>query len=291
MPTKRRTAQTELGRELRDLREAAGLTAAEVAAEFGWAESTITRKETGSIRIKDADLERLLERYGVDQVQRTRLRELARVKSPSPTRRTDAHASGALPEVVEDYVQLEGEATHISIYAAIVVPGLLQTPEYANAIFKATPVPEADLIGPRMDVRMARQGALARHPAQLDVILDEAVLLRPVGGPEVMRAQALRLVEMSERRHITVRVLPMSVGAHPAVTGQFVLLGFADGARPPVVFADGLTGGVLRENTEVVQRYRACFDALSGLALSEQDSLTLVHDTAKRFRAQVEGEK
>jgi transcriptional regulator with XRE-family HTH domain len=285
MPVKRRAAQIELGRELRRLREAMGLTAADVAAELKWAESTITRKETGSIRIKDEDLDRLLERYGVDGSERTRLRELARVTVPTSRQPKDAHTSGALPHVVEDYVQLEAIATEISIYAAIVVPGLLQTPEYANAIIGNTPVPEEEFIAPRMDVRMARQGALARKPAKLDVILDEAVLLRPIGGPEVMRAQALRLIEMSERSNITVRVLPMAVGAHPALTGQFFVLQFGEGKRPPVVFSDGLTGGVLRDNTEAVERYRACFEALSELASSEADSLAFVQATAERFRA------
>jgi transcriptional regulator with XRE-family HTH domain len=283
MPAKRR-AQIELGRELRSLREAMGLTAAEVAGEFGWAESTVTRKETGSIRIKDADLDRLLERYGADDAERVRLRALAHATSAASAGPRDAHASGALPVVLEHYVELEEIATEISMYAAVVVPGLLQTAEYANAIIAATPVPEADLARPRMDVRMSRQGTLARTPPRkLDVILDEAVLLRPVGGAEVMRAQALRIIEMSERRYVAIRVLPLAIGAHPALTGQFVLLQFAEGTRPPVVFADGLTGGVLRENTEAVQRYRACFDALNELASSEDDSLALVHATAERF--------
>jgi transcriptional regulator with XRE-family HTH domain len=284
MPVKRR-AQIELGRELRRLREAIGLTAAGVAAEFGWAESTMTRKETGSIRIKEADLERLLERYGVDEAERIRLRDLARAPVPTPARQEDAHASGALPHVVEDLAELETMATAISIYAAILVPGLLQTPEYANAIFETNPVPEVEFIGPRMNVRMARQGALARKPPKLDVIIDEAVLLRPIGDPEVMRAQALRLIEMSERSNITLRVLLMRVGAHPGLAGQFEILEFGEGRRPPVVFSDGLTGGVLRDNTEAVQRYRACFDALSELASSAPDSLALVQATAERFRA------
>jgi transcriptional regulator with XRE-family HTH domain len=283
MPAKRRPVQTELGRGLRSLRKAAGLTAAEVAAEFGWAESTVTRKETGSIRIRDSDLDRLLERYGVDGAERLRLGELA--QAPTPTAPPNAHASGAVPHIVEDYIQLEAMATAISIFAAIVVPGLLQTPEYANAIFESSAELEEESIGPRMDVRMARQGTVARKLPKLDVILDEAVLLRPIGGPEIMRAQALRLIEMSERRNISIRVLPMAVGAHPALTGQFCLLQFGVGKRPPIVFCDGLTGGALRDNAEDVQRYRACFAALSELVSSEEDSLALIHATAERFRA------
>jgi transcriptional regulator with XRE-family HTH domain len=284
MPTRRRAAQIDLGQALRRLREAAGLTAAEVAVDLGWAESTVTRKETGSIRIKDSDLDRLLERYAVDGAERIRLSEMAHATSQVPTRAKDAHASGAVPRIVEDYIHLEATAAAIFIYAAIVVPGLLQTPEYANAIIGTTPVPEEEFIAPRMDVRMARQGALARRPPKLDVILDEAVLLRPIGGPEVMRAQTLRLIEMSERSHITLRVLPMAVGAHPALTGQFFILEFGAGKRP-IVFSDGLTGGVLRDNAEAVQRHRACFEALSELASSEEDSLAFVQATAERFRA------
>jgi transcriptional regulator with XRE-family HTH domain len=284
MPARRRAAPDDVGLELRRWREAAGLTAAEVAAALSWAESTLTRKETGSIRIKPAELDRLLDLYQIDESARVRMRDLVRVRSTA-TRRSSSRTGGALADVVERYVELEEIAAEISLYAAMVVPTLLQIPEYANAIIAATPVPEDDLIRPRMDFRMSRQGAaLVRvPPTALRVILDEAVLLRPIGGAQVMRAQALRLIEMSERSHISLRILPMAVGAHPGLTGQFSVLRFGDGARPAVVFCDGLTGGALSEQNDDVQRYRACFNALNELANNEDDSLALIHATADRF--------
>jgi hypothetical protein len=258
-----------------------------VAAQLGWAESTVTRKETGSIGVKVVDLDRLLDLYGVDPAERARLRDLARRGGRARTGPRGTRGARGLYDVYERYVELEETAIEISTYAAAVVPGLLQTPEYADAIFAATPMPEENLVRPRMAVRLERQvTALTRTPPpQLRVILDEAVLLRPVGGPEVMRSQALRLLEMFERSHISLRVMPIAVGAHPAVTGQFSILYFGERSQPTVVFCDGLTGGSLRDESDAVERYRACFNALDELACGEDESLALLKTTAERFRA------
>jgi transcriptional regulator with XRE-family HTH domain len=276
---------THLGGELRRRRQAAGLTAAQVADALGWAESTLTRKERGAIRVKEDELGRLLDHYGVDEPERAALRHLAQIESQSSTRPRDHRATGAVPAVFERFVELEELASEISIYAAMVVPGLLQTPEYADAIIAATPEPEDDLKRLRMDLRMSRQGALVRTPPpRLRVILDEAVLRRPIGGAEVMRAQMLRFIETNVRRNVSLRVLPLAVGAHPALTGPFTLLRFPGGSRPPAVFSDDLTGGVLRDDTNNVQRYQACFQALNKLTSSEEESLALFRDTADSFR-------
>ena len=105
------------------------------------------------------------------------------------------------------------------------------------------------------------------------MILDEAVLQRPIGGADVMRRQMIRLQEMNDRPETTIRILPFSVGAHPALTGQFAILFFPERSSiPPQVFCDGLTGGVLRGSSEDVERYKACFQALENLALGVKES-------------------
>jgi hypothetical protein len=271
-----------LGGELRSLREGTGRTALDVATELAWSESKLSRIETAVSGVSDPDLVRLLDLYRVSKADRSRLSELAlRVRRSG---KRAAH-SEALPDVLETFIGLEAEATAISTYGAIVVPGLLQTPEYAGALMQATPTPEDDLARERMTTRMARQAIFARQPApRLRVVIDEAVLLRPVGGPEIMRRQMLRLIEASELPIASIQVLPMAVGAHPALTGHFAILEFTNATIPTNVFCDGLTGGVLRNASDEVQRYQDCFEALTRLALSEEESTRMISEFASGQR-------
>jgi transcriptional regulator with XRE-family HTH domain len=267
-----------LGWELRSLREQTGHTVLQVATVLDWSESKLSRIETAVSRINDQDLSRLLDFYNVGEDDRSRLSGLAVQVRRSAKR---AIYSEAVPDVLGTFIGLEAEATEISTYGAIVVPGLLQTPEYAGAMMQATPTPEDDLARERLTARMGRQAVLARQPPpKLRVVIDEAVLLRPVGGREVMRRQMLRLIEASERPTTSIQVLPLAVGAHPAVTGQFAVLDFASETIPTHVFCDGLTGGVLRSATDDVQRYQDCFEALTRLALSEEESARMISEFA-----------
>ena len=118
---------------------------------------------------------------------------------------------------------------------------------------------------------MVRQAILVRQPPiQLTVVLDEAALRRPVGGVDIMRRQMIRLQELNDREEVDIRVLPLAVGAHPALTGPFAILDFpAEASLSPVVFCDGLTGGVLRSRPDEVAMYRICFSALGELAVDQ----------------------
>lgn len=276
--TARQPAPGTLGAEVRRLRERTGRKIREVADELGWSQSKLSRLETASSGVKDQDLVRLLGLYGVADDERTRIRSLAQEQR-------HRRSTSALPDAYETYVRLEETATAISIYGAIVVPGLLQTPEYAAAVFKATPTPEDHFIKERMTTRMVRQAVLGlQPPPRLQVVIDEAVLRRPIGGDDVMRRQMLRLRELSERPDMTIQILPFAVGAHPALTGQFAILDFASDG-PPHVFCDGLTGGVLRGKAEDVQRYRACFSKLTTLALNVEESVQMFAAIADGERA------
>jgi transcriptional regulator with XRE-family HTH domain len=263
-----------LGVELRTLRERTGRTVLDVAMQLHWSESKLSRIETAATGVNHFDLDRLLNVYGVAEPDRSRLGNLA-IQARRQNKRT-LHSDG-LPDVLEAYMVLEADAAAISVYGAIIIPSLLQTPEYAAAIIQATPVPEDDYTHERLSARMARQAVLARQPPpRLRVVIDEAVLRRPVGGSEVMRRQMLRLTEASERQTTAIQVLPIAVGAHPGVTGHFTLLEFGDQAIPTHVFCDGLTGGVLRNRTDDVQRYRECFEMLARMALDEAKSIDLI---------------
>lgn len=265
----------QLGAELRRLRERAQRTVADVAGQLGWSESKLSRIETAHIGIRKPDLERLLGVYDLDNPARARLLAVA-VRS---RQRAWWEAYGdALPDAYETLIDFEAEAGSIFTYESQVVPGLLQTSEYASAVTQAYVLDEpVDFVDQRVQVRMARQAVLTRDPApELWAILDEAVLRREIGGPDVLRRQALRLMEMSERPTITIQVLPFSVGAHPALNGSFILLEFPNGSEQPLAYSEGITGGVFRNKPEHVSRYRLIFEALRDLSLSPAESLDMI---------------
>ena len=278
----RSAAGRQLAIELRRLRDRAGRTVADVAATLGWSESKLSRMETAKTAISDEDLERLLGLYRVGTKDRPRMREIA-MRARVNSRRT--RFSEVLPDALETFISLEAEAVTISTYGAIVVPGLLQIPEYAGALAQAAL--ESDDAFEVLTARMARQAILARQDGvpQLNVIIDEAVLRRPVGGGQVFRRQLLRLIEADQRPTTTIRVLPFAVGAHAGMTGQFAILDFSSGTIPPHVFCDGLTGGVLRDSEDDVRRYRLCFEEISRLALSEHESAEMISAIAHGKRS------
>jgi transcriptional regulator with XRE-family HTH domain len=265
----------QLGVELRRLRDAAQRTVADVAAELGWSESKLSRIETASTGIRNPDLERLLDVYGVADKERTRLLALA----GQARQRAWWEAYGdVLPNAYETYIGFEAEASAIFTYEAQVVPGLLQTAEYASAVIQADAVTDdPDVVSQRVAVRKARQAVLTRDPSpKLWAILDEAVLRRPIGGPDVLRRQMLRLVEASGRPTVTIQVLPFLVGAHRGLAGSFVILEFAGKTDHPLVYSEGMTGGVFRSRLEEVTAYRTSFERLRVAALSPERSVEII---------------
>lgn len=265
---------------MRRLRERTRRTIHDVVGELGWSSSKLSRLETSLTGVKDEDLTRLLDLYGVAEDERSRIRALV----DGPVRRQLGGPPPAVPEVLHTYIHLEAMADEIAIYSAILLHGLLQTPEYAAAVIQATPTPEHDLVKERMTTRMGRQALLGLQTRpRLKVVIDEAVLHRPVGGTDAMRRQMLRLRELSERPDTTIQVLPYTVGAHPAVAGPFDILDFGE-RRPAQIFIDSLTGGLLSDKAEHVQRYRSCFAALLDLALSEEESV-------QKFAAIAQGDR
>jgi transcriptional regulator with XRE-family HTH domain len=272
------TLRRQLGAELRRLR--AGRTVADVAAELGWSESKLSRIETAHTGIRAKDLDRLLDAYHLAQDVRTRIRALA----GQARQRAWWEAYGdALPDAYQTYIGFEAEATSIFTYEAQIVPGLLQTAEYASAVIAADGVYEDDEVhGQRVAVRMARQAVLTRDPPpQLSIILDEAVLRRRVGGPDVMRRQLTRLVEANEQQATTVQVLPFLVGAHRAMAGSFIILEFAGGGDHPMVYADGMTGGVFRSRPEELRNYWMSFESLRVAALSPKKSVEFIKSVVR----------
>ncbi len=265
----------QLGAELRRIRERAQRSVADVARSVGWSESKLSRIETANSGMRKADLETLLDVYTIADSDRARITALF----GQAQQRAWWEAYGdALPDAYEALIGFEAEATAIFSYQAQLVPGLLQTAEYASAIMRSLVFSRPELIEERLAVRLARQAVLARDRApEFWAILDEAVLRRPVGGPDVMRRQLLRLVEASERPTIGIQVLPFAVGIHRGMEGSFVILEFDDKAGGgPLVYCEGMTGGVFRSKPAELRSYLMSFEALRAAALPPEESIDFI---------------
>jgi transcriptional regulator with XRE-family HTH domain len=264
-----------LALELLHRREAAGLTREEAARQLEWSTSTIFRIETGRSRPQPGNVRVLLELYGVSGPARDGLIRLSR----------EARQPGwwhsfrdVLPNPYEVYIGLEAGAASIRNFEPVVVPGLLQAEEYARQTFRNGPRElDRDEIERRVQVRMERQRVLTREDRpRLWAVLDEAVIRRAVGGPEVMREQLRHLIECTEQGKTTLQVVPFGAGAHAGTTGPFVILDFPEATDPDVVYVETLAGDLYLEERADVDRYTLAFDRLLAAALHPDDSVRLV---------------
>lgn len=273
-PTIRRR---RLGLELRRYREAAGVTIDYVAERLECSASKISRIETGHTGATPRDVRDMLELYGVRGDECDELIQISR----------DARLKGwwhPYSQVLTGaYVGLEAAAESIREYTQQVVPGLLQTEEYARAMIRAArPDISGDEVDRRVRVRMGRQSLLDEEdPVNLWVVLDEAVVSRPVGGDGVMRRQLEHLVEAAELPSVTLQVLPFDAGAHAGMDGTFAILNFPEPADADVVYAENATGGLFLEKTDELRKYRFIFDHIRAAALGPEESVSLVAKLAK----------
>ncbi|MFJ7294622.1 helix-turn-helix domain-containing protein [Streptomyces collinus] len=273
----------KLGAELRALRTSAGLTSGEAARLVGWHQSKVSRIETGTSGVKPADVRLLLDAYVVADSQLRELLMALAGSDDSGGRQNWWHAyRGVLPPTYWDFISLESQAGAMRTLETTVVPGLLQTPEYARAVTRAAVegLPE-DRLDTLVQVRLARQDVLrADPPLRLSAVLDEAVLRREVGGPGVMARQLERLVEAARLPQVRLQVLPFAAGAHIGVTGPFVIFSFSSTSDLDVVVLDHLTSSLYLERKEDLQAYTEAFNALQIHALSPEDSLDFIAGTA-----------
>lgn len=275
-PTVRRKRLTV---ELRRLREQAGLTCEDVGHRLECSGTRISRMETGRIGARPGDVRELLEIYGVTGAEAEFLVQLAR----DARRKGWWHAYGrVLPPWFEGYVGLESDAARLHDFQPSVVPGLLQTEDYARAVLRGAPQAGSSAdIDLQVALRMRRQAILGQpRPPQVQVILGEGVLRARVGGPAVMRAQLLRLADLAARPDLTVQVLPLHAAAHAQPVSPFTMLEFADPADPTVVYLEHLTGSLFLDDVAEVQRYRAVFDQLRAESLGPGPSADLIRRTA-----------
>jgi transcriptional regulator with XRE-family HTH domain len=265
-----------LASELRRLREAAGKSTGQAAEALDCSSSKISRIETGANGVRSVDLDILLNLYGLEgKAQREALKRL----SQESKERGWWHAyGGAIAPEYSDLLGLEWDAESIRTWQHAVVPGLLQTPDYVRALLRADPVAVSgseleELVG----IRMERQGLLGREKApRYSAVVWEPALRCAVGGSGVLGAQLDRLLEAAERPNVSLRVVPLSAGAHAGTGGAFTMFGFADSPHVGAVFLETLTSSHYVDREAELGRYTAVFDRLCSSALNPADSLELI---------------
>ncbi|HET9257489.1 MAG TPA: helix-turn-helix transcriptional regulator [Pseudonocardiaceae bacterium] len=279
----------QLGRYLRDLRNSSRLTVRVAAARLEWSEAKIWRIETGQTALRSLDVEAMCKIYGASPETTEGLMGLAKETKA----RGWWHSYGdVIPEYFDVYIGLEEAASQISWYESELVPGLLQTEDYARAVIEAhNPGLDNAQIEQRVRVRIARQALLTRvtSPPVLQLVLNEAILRRPIGNHDVMARQLERLAEAGRLPTASIRVIPFSAGLHCGVmSGPFEILRFplhsnGQTTEPPIVYVESLTGALYLDKHRELDRYNTTFTNIWETALDEQASQELITQVTREL--------
>ncbi|MCX4749681.1 helix-turn-helix domain-containing protein [Kitasatospora sp. NBC_01287] len=265
-----------LGSQLRRLREAQGVTREDAGYEIRASESKIGRMELGRVSFKERDVADLLTLYGVTgATERTEVLSMVRAANATPW--WHAYAD-VVPGWFQTYLGFEESAGTISTYEVQFVPGLLQTEEYARAVIRlgAQSAPQEE-IERRVEVRMRRQRLLAAEGGPgLVTVIDEAALRRPCGGPEVMRGQLVRLLELADSPRIELQVMPLGFDGLSAETGAFSLLAFRESDLAEVVYLEQFTTALYLDRPREVAEYVDSLERLRSDSLSAEHSRELL---------------
>lgn len=265
-----------LAGELKRLRATAEYTREFVSERTLINMASLYRIETAQVRPQRRTLLALLDCYGVeDQGQRDAMIELLRSASPPAGGRR--HDSDLL-DSYQTFICFEAEASRVLTYESLYVPGLLQTERYARTIVQGVLwSASAEYAERRVEIRMRRQELLAKeNQLTLWAVIDEAVLRRNVGGADVMAEQLSRLSQMAHESHVTIQVIPFGAGAHPGMSGPFVVMDFPDPADPTIVWAESAAGDRFVDDEAEVRRHCTSFQQVTAQALSPADSLRLI---------------
>jgi transcriptional regulator with XRE-family HTH domain len=281
-PTVRRR---RLAAELREIREVKGKSGDAVASALRWSPSKISRYERARTGLRPRDVERLLDYYQITGPRRALLLKLA---EDATQKGWWEEFAGSLLEDYQEFIGLEHEAASIAIWHVDVVPGLLQTEEYARHIIssysRVEPVTPG-MIGRLVRVRMRRQQVLDREGLQLSVVLDQSVLRRRVGNEPVMYEQLQRLAQEADRPNMTLRILPLDA-QHTVFGESFVIFGFgtdSDAMLQDVVSTEHLKSGFTLEGERETYLHRIAYQMLAENALDPVASKALILQTAETY--------
>ncbi|GAA3119907.1 hypothetical protein JOF29_006450 [Kribbella aluminosa] len=274
-----------LGVYLRRMREAAGVTRTDAGWAIRGSESKISRLELGRVGFKVRDVDDLLTLYKLDDPdERERLLTLAQeANNPGWWQRYD----DLTPQWFHSYLGLEMAADLIRTFELQFVPGLLQTPDYARAVIqmarKDMPLPKAE-VDRLVSLRMSRQDVLTRQrPARLWAVMDEAVLRRPIGSPEILRTQLEYLLEASRRHNVTLQIIPFEMGGYTSTGGAFTLLRYNDADLPDIVYIEHLSSAVYLDKRDELDTYVVTMDAVSITAAQPRETEGLLRRAIERL--------
>ncbi|WP_433137648.1 helix-turn-helix domain-containing protein [Actinomadura nitritigenes] len=285
-PTVRRR---RLGIELRRLRERLGRTVEEIADRLDWSASKLSRIENARIGVRVSDVRLLLELYRVDEGHKGEVLALAQAATEQGWW---AEYRDVMAGEFGTYVALEDEAHTALTFGTYAIPGLLQNREYAHRILdsgRIIAVSTPRQVERRLDLRMRRQEILRREiPLTLSAVIDESVLLRDIGGRDIMQRQMLALLDLAELPNVHVHVLPLNVDREPIFSDTFTLLEFApayDVVFPDVVYLDNLVTMAVLQDDGATHTYRLCWDALRSVSLSAQESRRRIARAAEEWES------
>jgi transcriptional regulator with XRE-family HTH domain len=269
-------SRLQLGAELRRLRKAKGLTMRQIAEFLDCSETRVSRLETGKLTgavLKSGELRRLAEFFDVrspDAVE-----ELLRLLSEGEQTPWWEPYEDVIPAGLDSLLGLRTAATRERALETVLIHGLLQTPEYARAVLTEVGVHSPSGVDRLVNLRMRLPELLHRspRPLELEVVLDESALRRPVGGATVMRAQLEAVARATELPNVTVLVLPWSRGAHAGLSGAFSLI---EADNPPVAYVDSPAGNLVLHRERDVQELSQIYDRVRAKALDPGASLSLI---------------
>ncbi|GAB3437994.1 helix-turn-helix transcriptional regulator [Streptomonospora sediminis] len=271
-----------LGTMLRDLREEAGLTGTHVARELGVHPPRVSNMEKGKSIPSKVELAKLAELLSVPEDLTGVLRELAsnaRRKSWTTT------YEDVLPAKYEKYVGLEEVSISLKDWHTHMICGLLQTADHARALLSELNPRAAEHDRERLvELRLRRQQVLDRtpEPLQLWSIMEEHVLRRPIGGSKVHYAQLKHILDMHERSHVTIQIIPTTCGAHTGLDGPFSLLEIGP-SYPPIVYIESRGGNTYKEGIREISLHKSIYDQLQGAALPPVESAKLIKTIMEEF--------
>lgn len=270
-----------LGKRLLALREGAGVSREAAAGALDVTPLTIRRMENSEVSLKLPYVRLLLELYGVGGQEAEDFAELVKAANkPGWWHRY----RDAVPSWFSAYVSLEDEACLIRTYEPHYVPGLLQTEEYARGVLGAGVHRNAEELERRVALRIKRQQLLTKTEAPMVwVLMEEAVLHRPVVGRDVMAAQVDRLIEASLMPNVTLQLLPFAIGPHLGAFGPFHLFRFDLVELPDIVYTENLTGAVYLDRRPDSSAYLEVLDSLSARAASVRETRAALHEVRKDY--------
>lgn len=263
--------------ELRTARQVSGLTQEQVAREMDWSLSKIIRIENASSGISSNDLKALLQLYGVkDPEQVDSLLALARA---ARERSWWSKYRDVAPPSLLQLIEYEWAADVIKQFESMIIPGILQTEDYARAVLQNHygEGPGSDHLQDLVKLRTRREDLFsAENRPSFQFILDEAAVRRKVGGPSVMRTQLRRLIEVARKPGITIEVIPFSAGLHAGMKGPFEIIKFADPSDLDIVYLETPRGDIFSDVPEETSKYREEFARLGKASLGPRGSLTRI---------------